>query len=130
MLMLAEALVHLSDEDKAEAARLINAVRARVSLDPYDFLDANAPVDMFIDLIVKERAMELAMEGKRWFDLVRIATNENQPDFLISRVVAGRTVAERSQIRGADHRPRGWYPPIHRDELNKNPRLEQNPYYR
>lgn len=130
MLLRAEALAHLGGPEKDEAARLLNLVRDRVSLDPYDFLDANSPVDMFMELIIKERAMELAMEGKRWFDLVRVANNENQPDFLISRVVAGRTVAERAQIRARIIDPRGWYLPIHRDELNKNPALEQNPYYR
>ncbi|MCS3799551.1 RagB/SusD family nutrient uptake outer membrane protein [Niastella sp. OAS944] len=129
MLMRAEALAHLGASEKEEAAVLLNFVRLRVSLAPYDFLDGNSPVDMFMELIMKERAMELAMEGKRWFDLVRVATNENQPDFLISRVVAGRTVAERSQIRARIIDPRGWYLPIHRDELNKNPKLEQNPYY-
>jgi starch-binding outer membrane protein, SusD/RagB family len=130
MLMRAEALAHLGPAEKNEAAVILNIVRWRASLDPYDFLDSNSPVEMFMDLIIKERAMELAMEGKRWFDLVRVATNENQPDFLISRVVAGRTVAERAQIRARIMDPRGWYLPIHRDELNKNPRLEQNPYYR
>jgi hypothetical protein len=130
MLLRAEALAHLGDAEKVEAGVLVNAVRERVSLDPYDFLDASAPLDLFLELIIKERAMELAMEGKRWFDLVRVATNEKQPDFLISRVVAGRTVAERSQIRARIIDPRGWYLPIHRDELNKNPNLEQNPYYR
>jgi hypothetical protein len=129
MLMRAEALAHLGATEKEEAAALLNDVRARVSLDPYDFLDANAPLSLFIELIIKERAMELAMEGKRWFDLVRVATNENQPDFLISRVVAGRTVAERAQIRARIIDPRGWYLPIHRDELNKNGNLVQNPYY-
>jgi starch-binding outer membrane protein, SusD/RagB family len=130
MLMRAEALIHLSPAQKAEAGVLLNAVRARVFLDPYDFLDENTPVDLFLELLIKERAMELAMEGKRWFDLVRIATNEQKPDFLISRVVAGRTVAERSQIRARIIDPRGWYLPIHRDELNKNGNLVQNPYYR
>jgi hypothetical protein len=130
MLMCAEALAHLGPAEKDKAGALVNAVRERVELDPYDFLDNNAPTELFIELIIKERAMELAMEGKRWFDLVRVATNENQPDFLISRVVAGRTVAERAQIRARIIDPRGWYLPIHRDELNKNPRLEQNPYYR
>ncbi|WP_205509572.1 RagB/SusD family nutrient uptake outer membrane protein [Longitalea arenae] len=130
MLLRAEALVHLRAEDKAEAASLLNQVRERVGLSPYDFLDAAAPRELFIELILKERAMELAMEGKRWFDLVRVATNEEQPDLLISRVVAGRTVAERSQIRARIIDPRGWYLPIHRDELNRNPNLVQNPYYR
>jgi hypothetical protein len=130
MLMRAEALAHLGGAEKVEAAAMLNAVRARVQLDPYDFLDENAPIDLFMELLMKERAMELAMEGKRWFDLVRVATHANQPDFLISRVVQSRTVAERSQTRARIIDPRGWYLPIHRDELNKNPNLVQNPYYR
>jgi hypothetical protein len=129
MLLRAEALAHLGPAEKEEAADLLDSVRARVELAPYDFLDGSSPTDLFMELIIKERAMELAMEGKRWFDLVRIATNENRPDFLISRVVASRTVAERSQIRARIIDPRGWYLPIHRDELNKNPNLRQNPYY-
>ncbi|HEX6430933.1 MAG TPA: RagB/SusD family nutrient uptake outer membrane protein [Niastella sp.] len=129
MLLCAEALAHLGAAEKAEAAVWLNLVRVRVGLDPYDFLDGTTPLEMYIDLIMKERAMELAMEGKRWFDLVRVANNEKQPDFLISRVVASRTVAERAQIRARIIDPRGWYLPIHRDELNKNPNLVQNPYY-
>lgn len=129
MLMRAEALAHLGAAEKDSAADLLDSVRARVELAPYDFLDSNSPVDLFMELIMKERAMELAMEGKRWFDLVRIATNEKNPDFLISRVVTSRTVAERAQIRARIIDPRGWYLPIHRDELNKNPNLAQNPYY-
>jgi starch-binding outer membrane protein, SusD/RagB family len=130
MLMRAEALAHLGGPDKVKAAAMLNAVRDRAELAPYEFLDENAPVDLYMELIMKERAMELAMEGKRWFDLVRVATNHQQPDFLISRVVSSRTVAERSQIRARIIDPRGWYLPIHRDELNKNPNLVQNPYYR
>lgn len=130
MLLRAEALAHLGPAEKEEAAALLNEVRKRVSLAPYDFLDKDAPLDLYLDLILKERAMELSMEGKRWFDLVRIAGNEKNPDILISRVVAGRTVAERAQIRARIIDPRSWYLPISRDELNKNPNLEQNTYYK
>lgn len=129
MLLRAEALAHLGAAEKVDAAGLINRVRERADLDTFAFLDGSAPLEMYIDLIIKERAMELAMEGKRWFDLVRVANNEKQPDFLISRVVASRTVAERAQTRARIIDPRGWYLPIHRDELNKNPNLVQNPYY-
>ena len=130
MLLRAEALAHLGPEEKEKAAALLNEVRKRVSLEAYDFLDRNAPLELYIDLILKERAMELSMEGKRWFDLVRIANNEKNPDILISRVVAGRTVAERAQIRARIIDPRAWYLPISRDELNRNPNLEQNPFYK
>lgn len=129
MLMRAEALIHLSEQQKAEAGVLINEVRKRARIDTLDFLNANTPIDIFNQVILKERAMELAMEGKRWFDLVRFATNENQPDILISRVVNSRLVANRAQVRSRIIDPRSWYLPILRDELAKNPNLVQNPYY-
>jgi hypothetical protein len=130
MLLRAEALAHIGPAEKEQAAALLNDVRERVGLDTFDFLDGAAPLELYLDLILKERAMELSMEGKRWFDLVRVANNEKNPDILISRILAGRTVAERAQIRARIIDPKGWYLPISRDELNKNPNLEQNPYYK
>jgi starch-binding outer membrane protein, SusD/RagB family len=109
---------------------LINSIRKRAGIDSLDFLDATTPIDIFNEVILKERALELAMEGKRWFDLVRIATNENQPDILISRIVASRLVANRAQVRSRIVDPRSWYLPILREELSRNPNLVQNPYYR
>ena len=78
---------------------------------------------------MKERAMELGLEGKRWFDLVRVAKNDNRPEFLVDLVVMSRSVGERSTIRPRIIDPRSWYLPIHRDELAANPNLVQNPYY-
>jgi len=46
----------------SKAYVMLNAVRARVKLDP-------VPVTM--DNIMKERRLELVAEGQRWFDLVR-----------------------------------------------------------
>ncbi|MCK7556619.1 RagB/SusD family nutrient uptake outer membrane protein [Chitinophaga sedimenti] len=63
-LMEAEALVR-AGETGAVGTRsysLLNAVRARVGL---------TPVPATIDNIFKERRLELAGEGHRWFDLVR-----------------------------------------------------------
>lgn len=130
MLMRAEALVHLGDAQKVEAAELINKIRKRAGIDSLDFLDQNTTREVFISVLLKERALELAMEGKRWFDLIRFATNENQPELLIDRVVISRSVAERAQVRSRIIDPRSWYLPILRDELAKNPNLVQNPYYR
>jgi len=130
MLMRAEALIHISDQQKAEAGELINKIRRRAGIDSLENLDENTPVDAFNFVILKERALELAMEGKRWFDLVRIATNENDEDILLSRVVNSRAVVDRAQVRSRLVDARAWYLPIARDELARNPNLEQNPYYK
>lgn len=130
MLMRAEALIHIGDQQKVEAGELINTIRKRAGIDSLENLNENTPVDVFNFIILKERALELAMEGKRWFDLVRIATNENDEDILLSRVVNSRAVVDRAQVRSRLVDPRSWYLPIHRDELSRNPKLEQNPYYK
>ena len=130
MLMRAEALAHLGFNEKTEAIALINEVRNRVRLAPYDTIDGNIETLLLMDIIMKERAMELAMEGKRWFDLVRVSTNDNRPEFLVNSVVNSRTVGERSLIRARIIDPRSWYLPILKDELDKNPNLVQNPFYR
>lgn len=130
MLMRAEALAHLGFNEKTEAIALINAVRNRVRLAPYDSIDGNVEKTLLIEMIMKERSMELAGEGKRWFDLVRVATNDNNADFLVNSVVNSRTVGERALIRARIIDPRSWYLPILKDELDKNPNLVQNPFYR
>jgi tetratricopeptide (TPR) repeat protein len=46
------------------------------------------PVKYREDLIIQERALELAFEGKRWFDLMRIARRRNDPSYLANRVAS------------------------------------------
>ncbi|MBS1664653.1 MAG: RagB/SusD family nutrient uptake outer membrane protein [Bacteroidetes bacterium] len=135
MLMKAEALVNIQDADsvneKQQALDIINVIRTRGQVPIYDNLDGNAPASLIMDLIMKERAMELAGEGKRWYDLVRGAKRNNfaNPGFLIDRVVQSRSVGDRALIKSRIIDPRSWYMPIFLDELNKNPKLVQNPYY-
>ncbi len=128
MLMCAEAQSHLDGTQKIEAASLLDAVRARAGLLSVN-ADSTTSSGLFTEYIMKERAMELGGEGKRWFDLVRVATNNNNPDFLVNRVVQSRSVGERAQTRARIIDPRSWYSPIYLDELNRNPALIQNPYY-
>ncbi|RYE26557.1 MAG: RagB/SusD family nutrient uptake outer membrane protein [Sphingobacteriaceae bacterium] len=129
MLMRAEALAHLGFAEKTEAISLLNAVRDRVTLAPY-LVDGSIETATLVDFILKERAMELSMEGKRWFDLVRVATNDNRPELLVNSILNSRTVGERAIIRARIIDPRSWYLPILKDELDRNPSLVQNPYYR
>ncbi|RKR81764.1 putative outer membrane starch-binding protein [Mucilaginibacter gracilis] len=129
MLLRAEALSHLDVPQKQEAINLLNQIRSRAGIATYVGIDGTVDGTLIESYILKERAMELAMEGKRWFDLVREATNDNNPDLLITAVSLGRTVGERALIRSRIIDPRSWYLPILSTELNRNPLLVQNPYY-
>ena len=59
------------------------------------------------DLIVDEEALELAFEGCRFFDLLRVAHRRNDPSYLAKRV-ALRNPA----LQGKLMNPRNWYFPL------------------
>lgn len=104
-LLLAEALNRMGDHTNAlillnngfnsaskvpTEYRLWNkglGIRGRAYLANRTVPDDVANKTEFIeDLIIEERAMELAFEGKRYFDLMRIARRRGNTDYLASRV--------------------------------------------
>lgn len=65
------------------------------------------------DLIIDERALELAYEGKRWFDLVRIANRRNDPAYLADKVAAKFAgTSNYDAIRSKLMNPANWYLPV------------------
>ncbi|MDH7461890.1 RagB/SusD family nutrient uptake outer membrane protein [Chitinophagaceae bacterium 26-R-25] len=68
LLLKAEALVEKGDINGAMT--LVNQVRARVKLNPKTATSA----DDARTIIAKERRLELAFEGNRWYDLLRTGT--------------------------------------------------------
>lgn len=65
------------------------------------------------DLIMDERALELAFEGKRWFDLVRIANRRNDPAYLADKVAAKFAgTSNYDAIRNKLINPANWYLPV------------------
>ncbi len=126
MLMRAEALSHLEDADKTEAVELVNVVRARANLPIYDINLISTDTNSLVDIVLLERSLELAMEGKRWYDLVRIGLN-GRPEVLIDKIVTSRLVSERPLAKARVADPRSWFLPYHINELAANPNLIQNP---
>jgi len=83
------------------------------------------------DAILDERARELAFEGKRWFDLMRMGRRNNFSRKLkfIDLVVEDVPSAQKRIIKTKLLNPLGWYLPVYEDELERNKNMEQNPYY-
>lgn len=110
LLMKAEALNELGRTGEAEAP--LNEVRERAGLDPITGLNK----DDFREAVLHERRMELAFEGHRWFDLVRVNNGTYGLEFLHS---IGRTNATEKHLLF----------PIPQAERDVNPNLTQNPGY-
>lgn len=75
-------------------------------------LEGDARMLYVEDLIINERALELAFEGKRWFDLVRIAQRMQDPAYLANKVAAKFPASEQDAIRAKLMNPTQWYLPF------------------
>ena len=76
LLMKAEALNELGRTEEAQGP--LNIVRARAGLGPV----TTANKAEMKKIIIHERRMELAFEGHRWFDMIRIDGGQYAVDFL------------------------------------------------
>jgi starch-binding outer membrane protein, SusD/RagB family len=126
LLMKAEALSQLSRY--SEALILINEIRQRASMPLLSLPDSPLA---FEDVILEERARELAFEGKRWFDLVRMGRRNDysRKGKLIEIIVSNVPSTQRRILATKLTNPQGWYLPIYETEVERNPNLVQNPYY-
>lgn len=111
LLMEAEALNELGQLDAAIVP--LNEVRQRAGLNDQE---ANLSKDALRTVILHERRMELAFEGQRWFDLIRIQNGQYGLDFLHS---IGKVNATQKFL----------LLPIPQVERDANPNLTQNPGY-
>ena len=62
-----------------------------------------------IDQIMEEKAREMAFEGERFYDLMRIAKRNNDPAFLADRVAAKFKGADREAMRAKLMIEQNWY---------------------
>lgn len=127
LLMKAEAYSQIGNYDSAMTALAKVHIRAGFTGLPAISRSATS----FEDYIMEERAKELAYEGKRWFDLMRLGRRNNfaRKSTFIETVVANYTASEQRILATRLNQPMGWYLPISKDELQRNMNLVQNPYY-
>jgi hypothetical protein len=131
LLLKAEALAQTGGGN--EALEIIEQIRDRASA-----LDATErgiePDDVagLTDYILEERARELAFEGKRWFDVLRNAKRDDYArlDILVSMAVKSAPPDRQQSIINKLLDSNSHYLPIFLQELQINPKLEQNPFYK
>jgi hypothetical protein len=126
LLMKAEALSQLGRY--TEAIQILNEIRNRADVPPLEL--ASTP-SSFEDAILDERALELAFEGKRWFDLMRMGRRNDyaRKSKLIEIIVRNVPSTQKRILATKLTNPMGWYLPIYESELERNKNLVQNPYY-
>jgi len=131
MLMKAEALTQKAVPEYEEALELINTIRVRANVLPIDLDDFSSSQKEAEEYILEERALELAYEGKRWFDLLRYARRNDyaNKDEFISLILENVSPSQRLIMASRLKNVEGWYLPIYQDEIDNNPNLTQNPYY-
>jgi starch-binding outer membrane protein, SusD/RagB family len=128
LLMKAEALSQRPDPNYVEAGKIINDIRARALQNSIAIPET--PI-AFENVILEERAKELAYEGKRWFDLMRMGRRNNyqRKDNLIKIIIEDVSSAQKLVLASKLTDPYGWYFPIHFNEIEANGNLDQNPFY-
>jgi hypothetical protein len=119
LLLIAEALVYKGD--LSGATSIVNQIRSRVNLGNLDSSTASSKESM-IDAVLKERRLELAFEGQRWFDLIR-----NDKLVQVMNSLNSRDKGRLKQIRPFTED--SALMPIPQTALDQNNNLIQNPGY-
>ncbi|NGM61984.1 RagB/SusD family nutrient uptake outer membrane protein [Sphingobacterium sp. SGG-5] len=121
LLLKAEALIMGPNMNLEEAAKIIDRVRDRVDLSVLPN-ETRTNKEAMIDALLKERRLELAFEGQRWFDLVRMDKVEE-----VMNAVYAKDSGRKSQVY--PFTSNSYRLPIPQSAIDQNPNLIQNPGY-
>lgn len=121
LLLKAEALIMKSNPDLNTAADIIDKIRQRVGLNKLP-ASVRTNKDALLEAYLKERRLELAFEGQRWFDLVRLGKVESVMNNLNSRDSGRKQLAR-------EYTEDSYILPIPQKVLDQNENLQQNKGY-
>ncbi|OAV72465.1 SusD family protein [Bacteroidales bacterium Barb6] len=121
LLLKAEALIMRDAPDLTGAAAIIDQIRERAGL-PKLSPAAKANKESMLNALLKERRLELAFEGQRWFDLVRL----NKVEEVLNAVYA-KDSGKKAQVYPFNEN--SYKLPIPQAVMDQNPRLVQNAGY-
>ena len=143
ILMKAEALIQRGMVDTSGVAvdyqrafQLINTVNKRAidaspissrvdTLKMSDYVNSKVAME---ELLMEERQREFLFEGKRWFDLVRMARRDGN-NIRLSTLATRKYIENVNAIKIKLANPDRIYFPDAKSELKVNPLLKQNPAY-
>ncbi len=121
LLLKAEALIMMEQADLSAAANVIDMVRERAKL-PKLSSSAKASKETMLEALLKERRLELAFEGQRWFDLVRLDKVEE-----VMNAVYAKDSGRKAKMY--DFNKNSYRLPIPQGAIDQNPNLVQNQGY-
>lgn len=131
LLLKAEALA-MTNGSGAEAIAIIEDVRLkRAAVKATSETPDPGDQDAIVDYILHERSREFAFEGKRWYDLLRVAKRNNYRRLNVLTDMIASTVSpavQQSAITKLQDK-NSHYLPISEAQLFVDPKLIQNPFY-
>lgn len=119
LLLKAEALIGKGDYNGA--AQIINQTRRRAGLSNLP-ASASSSKEAITQAYLKERRLELALEGQRWFDLVRLDKVEEVMNAVFAK-------DEGRPAQAMPYTSLSYILPIPQAVMDQNPNLVQNPGY-
>ncbi len=121
LLLKAEALINGNTPDLGAAADIIDRIRTRAGVRKLTNAERSNKETLF-NVYVNERRLELACEGERWYDLVRLNLVED------AMAAAQRNDPGRLPL-AVPYTINSYLLPIPQSVLDTNPNVKQNPGY-
>ena len=124
-LIKAEACIEL--DRFSEANDLISETMLRAGAPFIEQTDK----ELLREMLLNERGREFLFEGRRWFDMLRVAKRnqfENK-QLIIDMILSGADIKQQAILRTRVYDTMSYYLPVQERELIFNQNLVQNPFY-